>query len=63
MPGKDELDSLKDAESSLQYLKAEAESDEMRHNTSEHKRLLHLLKAYMVDRINEEQFWVAVGQD
>jgi hypothetical protein len=63
MPGKDELDSLKDAETSLQALKAEAESDEIRLDTAEHKRLLRLVKARMACRITEEQFWDAIDRE
>jgi hypothetical protein len=63
MPSQVGLGSLKRAESDLKRLKAEAENDQMRLKTAEHKRLLRLLKARMAGRITEDQFWIAVGQD
>jgi hypothetical protein len=39
MPSKDKLNSLKDAENRLRALKADAEGNEMRFDTAEHKRL------------------------
>lgn len=63
MPGKGELDLLKDAENSLQALKAEAESDDMCLSTAEHKRLLRLLKARAAGRIMEEEFWATISRE